>query len=291
MGYESIVQGRWIGSTELDSIRQLLSENPHWSRWRLSRAICELWDWRAPNGQIKDMAARTLLLKLEERGCLKLPLRRQTAASRMGQKRLIPIEHATEPVNAPLSELMPLEVQELNPSHPGLPLWDWLLHRYHYLSYVSAVGLNLKYLIRDRQGRPLSCLLFGSAAWQCAVRDGFIGWSTSARQAHLQEITNNTRFLILPWIQVPGLATQVLNSVMPRLRQDWRRKYARPLSLVETFVDTSRFTGVCYRAANWIYLGETTGRTRQDRCHGVNAPAKAVFVYPLVPDFGQQLTA
>ena len=123
------------------------------------------------------------------------------------------------------------------------------------------------------------------------MRDGFIGWSTSARQAYLQEITNNTRFLILPWIQVPGLATPVLNSVMPRLRQDWQRKYARPLSLVETFVDTSRFRGVCYRAANWTYLGETTGRTRQDRCHGVNAPAKAVFVYPLVPDFSQQLTA
>jgi hypothetical protein len=288
---ESMVQGRLIGLKELDSIRLLLSENPHWSRWRLSRAICELWDWRAPNGQIKDMAARTLLLKLEERGCLELPLKRQTPASRMRQKRLIPIEHATEPVHAPLSELMPLEAQELNQSHPGLPLFDWLLHRYHYLSYVSPVGLNLKYLICDRQGRPVSCLLFGSAAWQCAVRDGFIGWSASARQAHLQEITNNTRFLVLPWIQVPGLATQVLNVVMQRLRQDWQRKYARPLSLLETFVDTSRFTGACYRAANWIYLGETTGRTRQDRWNRVNAPPKGVFVCPLVPDFGRQLTA
>jgi hypothetical protein len=288
---ESLVQGRLIGSEEWDSIRRLLSENPHWSRWRLSRAICELWNWRAPNGQIKDMAARTLLLKLEERGCLELPRKRQTAASRMRQKRLIPIEHATEPVHAPLSELMPLEIQELNQSHPGLPLFDWLLHRYHYLSYVSAVGLNLKYLICDRRGRPLSCLLFGSAAWQCAVRDGFIGWSARARQVHLQEITNNTRFLILPWIQVPGLATQILNLVMARLRQDWQHKYARPLSLVETFVDTSRFTGVCYRAANWIYLGETTGRTRQDRWNRVNAPPKGVFVCPLVPDFGRQLTA
>jgi hypothetical protein len=175
MDSERIVQGRWIGSGELESIRLLLSENPHWSRWRLSRALCELWDWRAPNGQIKDMAARTLLLKLEERGCMQLPRKRQTAASRMRQKRLIPIEHATESLNTPLSELMPLEVQELSQCPYGLPLFDWLLHRYHYLSYVSAVGLNLKYLIRDRQGRPLSCLLFGSAAWQCAVRDGFIG--------------------------------------------------------------------------------------------------------------------
>ena len=291
MGFESIVQGRLIGSKEVESIRLLLTENPHWSRWRLSRALCELWDWRAPNGQIKDMAARTLLLKLETRGCLELPRKRQTAASRMGQKRLIPIDHATELVNTPLSELMPLEVQELSQSPQKLPLFDWLLHRYHYLSYVSSVGLNLKYLIRDRQGGPLSCLLFGSAAWQCAVRDRFIGWSASTRQAHLQEITNNTRFLILPWIQVPGLATQVLNLVGQRLRQDWQRKYARPLSLVETFVDTSRFTGVCYQAAHWTYLGQTTGRTRQDRWNRVNAPPKAVFVYPLVPDFGRQLTA
>lgn len=291
MGSESVIQGRLIGSEELESIRLLLTENPHWSRWRLSRALCELWDWRAPNGQMKDMAARTLLLKLEERGCLQLPVKRQTAASRMRQKRLIPIEHATDPVNARLSELMPLEAQELSQAPSGLPLFDWLLHRYHYLSYVSSVGLNLKYLIRDRQGRPLSCLLFGSAAWQCAVRDGFIGWSAGSRQAHLQEITNNTRFLILPWIQVPGLATQVLNLVGQRLREDWQRKYARPLSLVETFVDTSRFTGVCYQAAHWIYLGQTTGRTRQDRWNQVNAPAKGVFVYPLVPDFDQQLTA
>lgn len=288
---ESMVQGRLIGSKELESIRLLLTENPHWSRWRLSRALCELWEWRAPNGQLKDMAARSLLLKLEERGRIELPLKRQVAASRMRQKRLNRIDHATEAINAPLSELMPLQAQELNQSHPGLPLFDWLLHRYHYLSYVSPVGLNLKYLICDRRGRPVSCLLFGSAAWQCAVRDGFIGWSTSARQAHLQEITNNTRFLVLPWIQVPGLATQVLNVVMQRLRQDWQRKYARPLSLVETFVDTSRFIGVCYRAANWIYLGETTGRTRQDRWNRVNAPLKGVFVCPLVPDFGRQLTA
>jgi hypothetical protein len=210
MDSERIVQGRLIGPKELESIRLILSENPHWSRWRLSRALCELWDWRAPNGQMKDMAARTLLLKLEERGCLQLPLKRQTAASRMGQKRLIPIEHATEPLNTPLSELMPLEVQELSQSPSGLPLFDWLLHRYHYLSYVSAVGLNLKYLIRDRQGRPLSCLLFGSAAWQCAVRDGFIGWSASTRQAHLQEITNNTRFLILPKVPTYCYTSSVL---------------------------------------------------------------------------------
>jgi len=202
----------------------------------------------------------------------------------------VPVDHATEPIHASLSDLMPLEVQELSQPSSTRSLWEWLLHRYHYLSYTSSVGLNLKYLICDRQQRPLSCLLFGSAAWQCAVRDQFIGWTAAIRQAHLQEITNNTRFLILPWVQVPHLASHLLSLVAGRLRQDWHRKYARPLRLIETFVDTSRFGGECYGAAQWIALGQTTGRTRQDRRNQINAPPKAVWVYPLSRDFRQALS-
>jgi hypothetical protein len=291
MDCQSIVQGRVIGSKELESIRLLLAENPHWSRSQLSRALCQLWEWRAPNGQLQDMAARALLRKLEERGCLRLPARRWAPAQRMLSKKLRPIDHATAPIQVALTELGPLQIQEISQSPQERLLFAWLLHRYHYLSYASAVGLNLQYLIYDQQRRPLSCLLFGSAAWQCAVRDRFIGWTDGARQAHLQEITNNTRFLLLPWVKVPGLASQVLHQVGQQLRPDWQRKYGRPLSLIETFVDTSRFTGLCYRAANWIYLGQTTGRTRLDRTNQVQAPPKAVFVYPLTPDFGQPLTA
>jgi len=153
------------------------------------------------------------------------------------------------------------------------------------------VGLNLKYLVRDCQGRPLSCLLFGSAAWRCAVRDQFIGWSPATRQNHLQQVTNNARFLLLPWVRVPHLASHVLSRVLRRLPRDWRRKYARPLDLVETFVDTSRFTGGCYRAANWIELGQTTGRTRQDRNHRLQASPKQVWVYPLAAQFRRRLCA
>jgi hypothetical protein len=237
------------------------------------------------------MAARTLLLKLEQRGQLRLPPKRQPSPNRMRHKQVRPVAHVREPIGGPLAQLTPLEVLELSQRPDQLPLYEWLLHQYHYLSYASPVGLNLKYLVRDRQGRPLSCLLFGSAAWKCGPRDQFIGWSPAQRQTHLQELTNNTRFLILPWVEAPELGSYVLSRVLRRLRRDWQIKYARPLRLVETFVDGSRFTGACYRAANWLDLGQTAGRTRQDRSHRMAVPPKRVLVYPLEPNFRPRLCA
>lgn len=292
-GMESdlVLQGRTVSRAELQQVQSLLASHPDWSRYRLSRQLCALWNWRAPNGQLKDMAARTLLLKLEQRGQVALPQKRRPSPNRMRHKRLQPVAHARQPITEPLAHLRPLQIQELSQRPDGLALYEWLLHRYHYLSYASAVGLNLKYLVRDCRGRPLSCLLFGSAAWQCGVRDQFIGWNPTQRQAHLQQVTNNSRFLILPWVQVPRLASHIWSLVLGRLRQDWQSKYARPLRLVETFVDTSRFSGACYRAANWIALGQTTGRTRQDRSHRLAVAPKRVLVYPLEPDFRRHLCA
>jgi len=284
-----VIQGRVMGRIEVDYVRQLLSENPHFSRYKLSRVLCELWNWRDPNGQLKDMAARTLLLKLEERGWIGLPAKCCASPNRMRHKRVHPVDHATDSIQGRLNELAPLEVRELSQWPDDLPLYESLLHQYHYLNYTSAVGLNLKYLVRDHRGRPLSCLLFGSAAWQCAVRDQFIGWRAPEREAHLQQITNNTRFLILPWVQVPHLASHILSLVLKRLRHDWQSKYARPLHLVEAFVDTSRFQGSCYRAANWMYLGQTSGRTRQDRWSRMSVPPKEVLVYPLHKNFRRDL--
>ena len=292
-GVESVLmlQGRVIAAAQLLQARQLLESHPEWSRYRLSRELCWLWNWRAPNGQLKDMAARTLLLKLEQRGLLRLPPKRRPSPNRMLHKQVRAVAHARELIHAPLAQLTPLEVIELSQWPEELPRYEWLLHEHHYLSYASPVGLNLKYLVRERQGRALSCLLFGSAAWKCAPRDQFIGWSPAARQARLQQVTNNSRFLLLPWVHVPGLASHVLSRVLRRLPQDWQRKYARPLDLVETFVDTSRFTGACYRAANWLDLGQTTGRTRQDRAHRLQTPPKRVWVYPLHPQFRRRLCA
>jgi hypothetical protein len=286
-----VLQGRVIGPAELQQVKDLLASHPEWSRYRLSRQLCSLWSWRAPNGQLKDMAARTLLLKLEQRSHICLPQKRRPSPNRMLHKQLRPVAHASQPITDSLAQLRPLEVKELSQWPEGLALYEWLLHEYHYLSYASAVGLNLKYLVCDCRGRPLSCLLFGSAAWKCDARDQFIGWNPAQRQAHLQQITNNGRFLVLPWVHVPQLASHILSRVLGRLRQDWEIKYARPLRLVETFVDTSRFQGTCYRAANWLDLGQTTGRTRQDRWHRMAAPPKRVWVYPLEPQFRRHLCA
>ena len=286
-----VLQGRAIGPGELQQVQHLVAAHADWSRYRLSRELCRLWDWHAPNGQVQDMAARSLLLKLEQRGYLVLPAKRWPSPNRMHHKKVARVEHATDPIQGSLAELRPLEVVELSQRPEDLPLYEWLLHRYHYLSYASPVGLNLKYLVRDGHGRPLGCLLFGSAAWKCAARDRFIGWSAAQREAHLQQLTNNSRFLLLPWVEVPRLASHTLGLVLGRLRQDWQRKYARPLALVETFVDLSRFTGACYRAANWIGLGQTTGRSRQDRARQLHVAPKGVWVYPLEPQFRRRLCA
>jgi len=201
------------------------------------------------------------------------------------------VAHSREPILGDLASLRPLTVRELSQWPADRELFEWLLHEHHYLGYTGTVGLNLKYLVRDCRGRPLTCLLFGSAAWQCAARDQFIGWNPAQRAARLQGLTNQTRFLILPWVRVRCLASHLLGLVVGRLRQDWQTKYARPVELVETFVESSRFTGACYRAANWIDLGQTTGRTRQDRAHRIAVAPKGVWVYPLDPSFRARLCA
>jgi len=290
-----IIQGRFIGATELAQVRALLAEHRDWSRRRISEHLARLWDWRNSAGQLKDMAARTLLLKLERRGEIVLPARRRIPSNRMGSKPvaqpgLLPEEDV---INVALPELLPLRVQEI--SHPPLPgqraLFADLLCRHHYLSHRGSVGENLQYLVGDRQGRPLACVLFGAPAWQCKARDQHIGWDAPTRQRHLGYVANNTRFLILPWVAVPHLASHLLGRIARQLSGDWQRKYGHPVHLLETFVDTSRFQGACYRAANWTEVGQTTGRTRQNKTMTPQAPPKAVWLYPLRKDFRQALCA
>ncbi|MGI9334506.1 MAG: Druantia anti-phage system protein DruA [Gammaproteobacteria bacterium] len=157
--------------------------------------------------------------------------------------------------------------------------------------YTSAVGENMKYLVVDRIGRPLACLLFGSAAWSCSSRDDYIGWDRDARRRHIQYTTNNTRFLIVPWVSVAHLASHVLALICRRIAHDWYTRYGHTLYLLETFVDQTRFTGTCYRAANWQRIGDTRGRSRNDRNHRLTVAIKSVFVYPLSADFQQRLTS
>jgi hypothetical protein len=168
-------------------------------------------------------------------------------------------------------------------------LWQTLLHLYHYLGFTTRVGKSLSYLGVDRQDRPVAALLFGAAAWRVESRDRFIGWTEPQRRRNLPRVANNMRFLIPPWVRLPHLASHVLAQVARRISADWERKYGHPLALLETFVETPRFTGTCYRAANWISVGETTGRTRNDVHNTISAPIKRVMVYPLCADFRRLL--
>ena len=289
MDKRQIIQGRAIGPVELEQVRHLLATHPEWSRYRLSCALCHLWGWRNLVGQIKDMAARTLLLKLEQRGWVTLPACRRPSPNRMRHKQIQKLAHRTEPISGALRALQPLQFLELSQAPELGPVFDSLLQQYHYLSYTSPVGQNLRYLVRDRQGRELACLGFGAAAWQTQPRDAFIGWTAAQRQAHLALVANNSRFLILPWVRVPELASHILGRVARRLAADWRARYGHPVWLLETFVERDRFRGGCYRAANWICVGQTQGRTRQDRHNQIHAPVKDVWVYPLHVNFRQTL--
>ncbi|OPX91685.1 MAG: hypothetical protein A4E53_00673 [Pelotomaculum sp. PtaB.Bin104] len=270
-----------ITEYHIQTVRQLINDNPLWSRSRLSRELCRFWNWRSPLGQIKDMACRDLLLKLEQQGHIVLPRRKSEAYARGGNISIIKIPHDTTTITGKLKDLLPLKVETIETGHPSWGLFKYLLYQYHYLSFNGTVGENMKYLILDNKSRPLACLLFGSAAWSCAARDGFIGWDRETRINHLHLITNNTRFLILPWVRIPHLASHILSIIIRRIQSDWQNKYGHGLLLLETFVEIDRFRGTCYKAANWRYAGLTKGRSRNDRYTRLHVPVKAVYLYPL----------
>lgn len=290
-----LLQGRLIHGPDVAQINELLAAHPDWSRYRLSRHLAQLWNWLSPSGKLKDMAARTLLLKLEQRGWISLPSRRWASPNRMRHKQTPALSSSLDqdPIHGSLAYLVPLRLQEVS-SGPSSDraLFEALLHRFHYLSYRSPVGENLQYLVREKTGRPVACLLFGAAAWQCADRDRYIGWDAATRAAQLQRVTNNTRFLVMPWINVSCLASHVLGRVVRRVSSDWQRKYGHPVDLLETFVERDRFSGTCYQAANWRNVGQTKGRTRQNAPDGkpFHVPIKDIYLYALHPDFAQRLS-
>lgn len=284
-----MVQGRRLTAQDIDFLSQLIKQNPSWSRRRLSIKLCHLWNWRNGTGQIKDMAARAMMLKLDKLGYIKLPTRRQQPSNRMRTNRTYWVEHQRIPVDCELNQIQPLQVvvTRKQPEHEGL--FACLLSQYHYLGYRGIVGENMKYLIFDRHQRPLACVLFGSAAWSVQCRDYYIGWDADTRKQNLNFTTNNMRFLILPWIRVANLASHILGLICRRLNSDWINHYGHALYLLETFVDKDRFTGGCYKAANWIHVGQTKGRSRNDRYARLQVPIKDVYLLPLVKDFEQKL--
>ena len=288
-----IIQGREITPSDIELVRRLLADNPSWTRSRLSQELCRLWHWQNGAGQLKDMAARALLRKLEAQGVITLPRKRNRGGGELWSKQQAPEQLALpcSPIDTPivqgsLSSIQPVSISLVS-DDDELVLFTSLLRRYHYLGYNRSVGQNLKYLVYDRDRHALGCLYFGAPAWRCADRDRFIGWSDSLRAERLNLIANNMRFLLLP--QIPHLASHVLSRVLRRIRRDWYNKYGQPLVLVETFVDQTRFAGTCYKAANWILIGQTKGRSRNDRHLTLHVPIKQIYVYPLIPNFREVL--
>jgi hypothetical protein len=282
------VQGRRVSAAEVALIRHWLQAHPSWNRSRLSRQLCEQWNWRNAAGRPKDMACRSLLLKLEARGLISLPPRRTASVNGLRNRQLAPVHCEDGPLECSLGQVQPVELVPAR-SQNEVALFRFLLARHHYLGYGNTVGENLKYVVRARNGRPLGALLFGAAAWKCAARDGWIGWSAWQRQQRLHLIANNSRFLILPWVRVPCLASHTLGRAAARVSADWQRKYGHGIELLESFVQAERFRGTCYRAAGWQQVGQTTGRTRNHDGRCAPGPPKTVFLKPLSAGWKERL--
>ncbi len=283
--------GRTFSPEDLQLIEQITTDFGSLGRTEISRTVCELLNWRRPSGRLKNHEGRLLLEKLERLGWVRLPeVRRLGRRGPRWVKRSSQSEWQEKQIGSG-GEFEPLELQVVERGRDS-QLWREWVERYHYLGYRVPVGAHLRYLVRSpRCGRQvLACLLWSSPAWKIAVRDCWIGWSEKQRQQNLQRIVNNARFLILPWVQVRGLASKILSHCARKLPLDWEQRYGyRPL-LLETLVDPSRFRGTCYRAANWIFLGRTQGRGRMDRYHFLHGQAiKEIYVYPLCRNVGERL--
>jgi hypothetical protein len=283
-------RGREIGTADVISIRELIAEHPEMSRRALSLALCEAWNWKQENGAPRDAVCRGVLLALDRAGHISLPPPRHPSPCPPFQRRTPSwVEIPNEPLEASLRELGPITIRQVRRS-PEEALVNALIEQHHYLRYSQPVGEHLKYLV-TAQGRPIACFCWSSAPRHLSPRDRYIGWSPAARKANIRLIAYQTRFLIVPWVRVPHLASHLLGRMSRQLSEDWQRVYAHPITFTETFVDPERNRGTCYRAANWQPLGLTTGRGKADQTKKPNRSLKLLFGYPLVRDFRERLCA
>ena len=282
-------RGRWITQTEIESVRKLIAENPTANRRQLSQIVCRAWNWTQANGVLRDMVCRGLLLLLHRQGLIELPPpRTKMTRWKSGRRKTVQRTFLTwDPIETSLSNLRPLEFRQVRRT-AGEGLCESLIETYHYLRYVQPVGEHLKYMIYSR-GTPVACMAWSSAPRHIGARDRFIGWNQEVRRRNIHLLAYNTRFLILPWVKVPHLASHILGWMAREMPREWERVYNHPVYLLETFVDTERNKGTCYRAANWICLGKTTGRGKADQTGKPNRSLKDVWVYPLGRDFREKL--
>jgi hypothetical protein len=279
---------RSINKQDIDIIRNIIGSHPDKSRRFISQEVCRQWDWRQPNGYLKDMVCRSLLLLLEEKGFITLPPRKCTPNNPLAiRKKPAVVKVDTTPLHCSVSALLPITLKQVRRT-PFEKVFNGLVNEYHYLGYTQPVGEHLKY-IAFSHNRPLACLAWGSAPWHIGARDRYIGWTSQVREEKLHLIANNLRFLILPWYHVSCLASHLLSLNRHRLSQDWQDCYDHPVYLLETFVDTTRYRGTCYKADNWLCVGQTTGRGKLSTSRQPLLSKKAVYVYPLFKNFRREL--
>lgn len=282
-------RGKAVNDNDIAFINELIAQNPGASRWALSRELCRAWNWVQPNGELRDMVCRGMMLELHRAGHIRLPEKKRFPRNPLiDRKKPEPIDIDQRPLQTDLAGIQPLEFRQVRRS-PDERLFNSLIEQFHYLGYCHPVGEQLKYIIYAHR-RPIACLAWSSAPRHIGSRDRFIGWTAKMRREHLRLMACNTRFLILPWVRVPSLASHILGRMARILPRDWHRVYRHGIHYLETFVDKSRFAGTCYKAANWIYLGETTGRGKNDQTRRPNRSIKAVWGYPLVKNFRKRMT-
>lgn len=273
-----------VQTEEIEHINQLIKTNPNWSRRKLSKKVCEDFNWRQKNGHLRDMVCRSLLLELDRSGYIQLPpIKFQPNNPLANRKKPQELDIDKTPIISK-DKIQILQVR--GTCHERL--YDSLIEHYHYLGYVYPVGEYLKYIFFIKE-RPIACICFSSAVRHIKCRDQFIGWSKNQREANLYLLAYNTRFLVLPWVKIYCLASQLLGKIVKIIPNDWETYYHHPIYYLETFVDTERFIGTCYKASNWIYLGTTTGRGKNDQTNKINRSIKAVWGYPLSKNFREVL--
>ncbi len=277
------IRKRAIDADEVRFIQNVIDDNWRKSRTEISKILCRKWNWRQPNGHLKDMACREILITLYRKGLIKYPPGKHDGKNSLRNRSIPVIQVDQTPLQDSLKNLPSAELRPVRNTDDE-PLYNSLVQQHHYLGYRQIVGNHLKYVAFIGE-RPVACLGWGSAAWKVKSRDDFIGWAPRVRKDRLHFVVNNTRFLILPWVQVKCLASKLLAMNARRICRDWIDTYNYPLYLLETFVEQDRFRGTCYKAANWVRVGQTKGTAKKGHVHYRHGNIKDVFVYPLRKDF------
>jgi hypothetical protein len=281
------IRKRTITSANLEFIQATIYDNWNKSRTQISKILCQKWNWVQPNGRLKDMACREVLLTLYRKNLINYPSGTHDGRNKK-RNRSIPLVNTNKtPLIAKLADLDPVELKQIRNTELE-PLYNSLVQEHHYLGYRQIVGNHLKYMafIGDW---PVACIGWGSAAWSVKSRDTFVGWDKKTKENNLHFVANNTRFLILPWVSVKCLASQILALNAKRISDDWLKVYNHPLYLLETFVEKNRFKGTCYKAANWICTGQTKGIAKKGHDHLFHGKIKDVYLYPLRKNFMKKL--